>query len=349
MDKIIQPHDKFFRATFGKADFSRDFLNNYLPKELVELVDMDTLIVQNTNYISKELKEQFTDLLYRTNINNEKAYILFLFEHKSYQDRMVIFQVLKYMIEIWEANIRNDLEARKEDSLSNYDLEIPIVIPMVVYHDRYKWNVKRTLGEMMLGFSNLPISVKKYIPDFEYMLIDLGYSDKEKKLDEEHSIVIKTLNKARYASKGEILDIFTEMITIYRKRKDRDMVAHYIIESMVYIISTRDDLDENELIEIAGQISEEGGDLVMTLADRLRTEGLEQGIEQGIEQGEIKAIRKNIFKVLSRNFKIDIIDNIIKDRIKDISDLDILNDLFDQAFEIKSVEEFEAILDELNK
>lgn len=66
---------------------------------------MDTLESQPTSYISKELKEQFTDLLFRVNILEREAYIFFLFEHKSYRDRMVIFQVLKYMIAIWEAKI----------------------------------------------------------------------------------------------------------------------------------------------------------------------------------------------------------------------------------------------------
>lgn len=280
MEKVNQPHDKYFRSTFGRVDFAKVFLSNYLPEELIKMVDMDTLTPQTTNYMSKELKEQFIDLLFRVNIDNKEAYICFLFEHKSYPDRMVIFQVLKYMIEIWEAKIKKDLEDRRNEMITNsYDTEIPIVIPLVVYHNKEKWNVKRTLGEMIPNFYNLPDEIIKYIPDFKYMLSDLS-SDSEVNLDEEHSIVIRTLNYARYASKDELLDIFTEAITIFTKNKDRDMVNHYIVETIIYILSARDDLDKEELFKIAGQISIEGGELVMSVAEQLRQEGMEEGAKK---------------------------------------------------------------------
>ena len=342
MDKVSQPHDKFFRASFGKVDFAKDFLNNYLPEELVDIIDMDTLVSQPTTYISKELKEQFADLLYRTNINNERAYISFLFEHKSFPDKLVIFQVLKYMLEIWEAKMENDLSARKKGLIFEEDyIEIPIVIPLVVYHDKDIWRIKRSLGEMMPGFNSLPESIKKYIPDFEYMLTDLGLSDKENSLEEEHSIVIRTLNKARYASKDEILDIFTEMVTIYRKRKDRDMVKHHIIESMVYILSTREDINEEELKEIANKISEEGSDLVMTAADRLMEKGMEKGIEKGIEEG----IRKSMQITLFNRFSVSNLE--LKKKIDQIQDSTILESLLNKAFQVDSLEEFSNFVDNM--
>lgn len=137
MGKLNQPHDKYFRATFGKVDFAKDFLNNYLPEALIEMVDMSTLEPQPTSYISKELQEQFTDLLFRVDISGQEAYVYFLFEHKSYQDRMVIFQVLKYMIAVWEAKIAEDLTRRKEENIQGEaEVEIPTVIPLVVYHDK---------------------------------------------------------------------------------------------------------------------------------------------------------------------------------------------------------------------
>lgn len=56
---------QYFRATFGEVNFTTDFLNNYLPKDLVDIMDMDTLEPQKGSYLDKELKEQFTDLLFR--------------------------------------------------------------------------------------------------------------------------------------------------------------------------------------------------------------------------------------------------------------------------------------------
>ena len=173
---IHNPHDAYFKATFGKIDFAKDFLKNYLPRELVDLVNINTLSSEPTSYLTKELEEQFTDLVYKAEIKGEKAYITFLLEHKSYPDRMVIFQVLKYIISIWEEKIRNDVESKKAENkiLKTNEIELPIIIPLVVYHDKNKWNIKRSLGEMIPHYKNLPDIIKRYIPNYQYLLIDLS-------------------------------------------------------------------------------------------------------------------------------------------------------------------------------
>ena len=349
MGKLNQPHDKYFRSTFGEIDFAKDFLANYLPEELVEMIDMNTLASQPTSYISKELKEQFTDLLFRVDVNKKEAYVYFLFEHKSYRDRMVIFQVLKYMIAVWEAKIQGDLDKRRNDKIiDNGDIEIPLVIPLVVYHDKYRWNVKRTLGEMIPNYGDLPDSIKKYVPDFEYMLSDLSSKEDDRvALAEDHAIVIRTLNQARYASKDEILDIFTEAITVFTNNKDEDMVDYYIIESMTYILTVRDDISTEELFELAGQISEKGGELVMTAAEKLKKEGIQEGIELGKEEGKVDGTRESIQRVLLRRFKTSNLE--IKKSLDKIENKILLEDMLDEAILVESLDEFQSILDEITK
>ena len=59
------------------------------------------------------------DLLFRTNINNREGYLYLLFEHKSYPSPDIAFQLLKYMVKIWDSKI-------EETS------RLPIIIPLVV-------------------------------------------------------------------------------------------------------------------------------------------------------------------------------------------------------------------------
>lgn len=342
MGKINQPHDKYFKSTFGEVDFAKDFLENYLPKELTDLIEVDTIEAQPTTYITKELREQFTDLLFRVNIDNKEGYVYFLFEHKSYPDRMVIFQVLKYMIEVWEAKIKEDLAKRKEDGIVNImDIEIPLVIPLVIYHDKHRWNIKRTLGEMMPNYNEFSENIKKYIPDFEYILSDLSNSKEGQNLEEEHSIVIRTLDKARYATKSEIMDMFTEAITIFTKNKEIDMVEHYIVETVMYILNARSDLSEKELFEIAGKISKEGGELVMSVAEKLRQEGMQEGKQEGIREGERIAIRR----ILLKRFKMSDVE--INSELDKIEDGVILESLFNEALQVKTLDEFKTILENM--
>ena len=85
MSNINNPHDKFFKETFSRPEIVRDFLQNYLPAELVNLLNLDSLELQKDNFVDDDLQEHFSDLLYKVQLHDGRfAYIYFLFEHKSY-------------------------------------------------------------------------------------------------------------------------------------------------------------------------------------------------------------------------------------------------------------------------
>lgn len=167
-------------------------------------------------FIGKELKENIADLLYKVNINDKEGYVCFLFEHKSFPDRQVILQVLRYMIEIWESKIRVDKEARKEGATElTGDFELPIIIPLVVYHHKTTWKIKRSLGEMLKDYDKFPEEMKKYIPNFEYILFDLKHDkQKQMKLRPEYKILVTSLGRIRYAPKEETYEIIQEALRV---------------------------------------------------------------------------------------------------------------------------------------
>lgn len=150
MTPVNNPHAAYFKATFGRIEFAKDFLKNFLPKDLKDLIKIESLTPEPTSYLSKELQAQFTDLIYKAEIAGERAYISFLLEHKSYPDRMVIFQVLKYIITIWEEKIKTEKKDKKAaaKTLQTSEIELPIIIPLVVYHGKTEWKIKKSLGEM---------------------------------------------------------------------------------------------------------------------------------------------------------------------------------------------------------
>ncbi len=69
----------------------------------------------------------------------------------------IAFQLLRYMVEIWGAKIKKE----KAD-------ELPVIIPLVVYHGKDQWKIGTTLGEMITGYEDLPEAIKKFTPNYEY-------------------------------------------------------------------------------------------------------------------------------------------------------------------------------------
>jgi predicted transposase/invertase (TIGR01784 family) len=89
MDKITNPHDKFFKEVFTHQETAEDFLANYLPTEVVGLLDLDSLECSKDTYIDKNLEAYFSDLLFKLFLKDgSRGYIYILIEHKSYQDAM---------------------------------------------------------------------------------------------------------------------------------------------------------------------------------------------------------------------------------------------------------------------
>ena len=100
MNIINNPHDKFFKETMSDLATAQDFMKNYLPKEILEIINLDVLTLEKDSNIDEELEEQFSDLLFKTTIHGKEAYIYFLFEHKSYLSPRIALQLLKSMVKI---------------------------------------------------------------------------------------------------------------------------------------------------------------------------------------------------------------------------------------------------------
>jgi len=47
---------------------------------------------------------------------------------------------------------------------------LPIIIPILIYHGKNKWNISTKLSDYI---EEIPKPIKKYIPDYEYEIYDL--------------------------------------------------------------------------------------------------------------------------------------------------------------------------------
>jgi hypothetical protein len=50
MDDIANPHDVYFRESFGRSEIARDFLRVHLPDVVLAEVDLDSLEISKDTY-----------------------------------------------------------------------------------------------------------------------------------------------------------------------------------------------------------------------------------------------------------------------------------------------------------
>jgi len=336
--QIQNPHDKFFKETFSNIEVAKDFISNYLPQSILDIVEINTLEPQKDSFINADLEEIFSDMLFKINIRNQEGYLYLLFEHKSYISRNIALQLLKYMIEIWET------KANKENVR-----ELPMIIPLVIYHGSSEWRINTNLGSMISGYDNIPDDVKKYVPDYEYLLYDLSkYTDEQIKGEVQLRILLSIFR-----------DIFTKDNQVIRKSilraaehlrvlEDKQSGIEYFETFVRYILNagqklTREDI--NDIIEKIEATFPEGSETMMTLAEQFREEGREEGIEKGREQGREEglsnALSKTAIRLLTKKFGILPEESSRKIKQMDVVTLEII---IDEIFEYKSLEDINKYL-----
>jgi len=106
--QIVNPHANFFQKVFFRYDVARDFVCNYLPVKLVQLLDLNTLELDRESFVDILLSATQSDLVFKVRRKDGKKLLIYiLFEHKSFVDRWVLFQLLGYIVRISEQRKRD--------------------------------------------------------------------------------------------------------------------------------------------------------------------------------------------------------------------------------------------------
>ena len=274
------PHDKFFKESLSNLETAKGFMKNYLPQDLLKLLDLDNIMIEKDSFIEKELEEFFSDILYKVNLQGQEAYLYFLFEHKSYPYQKITLQLLKYMVKIWELKLK-----QKEDQ------KLPLIIPMVIYHGQRKWNIGLKLSDMI---EDIPDGLEIYLPDYKYLLYDLShYSHQDIRGEGELRVFLEILSSF---FRDDFEERFKEALLVLEKLRKQEKGIEYFETVIRYIINAKEGIGVNDLKEMVKNISTERGEEVMTIADQLREEVeveiAEKLIKKGMEVKEIEDVTK---------------------------------------------------------
>jgi predicted transposase/invertase (TIGR01784 family) len=280
MDEIVNPHDKLFRQTWSDLDTARSFLQHYLPQEVLSLVALDTLEICKDSFVEKELEAYYCDLLYRVELGGAQGFIYILFEHKSFADRLTALQLLEYMCKIWRLFLKQNTAGR-----------LPVIIPLVLYHGR---SGRAPAGNRLASLLDGPTeALAGYVPDFSYELYDLNrFSDQQIK----GTVMAKVaMLLFKHIFDPQVRDKLPAVLSLLADLADKQTAGQYLETVFRYIINNIDDVSADELSGIVkDSLSAKQGEMVMTLAEKLRKEGFEKGIQQGVQQGIQQGVQQGI-------------------------------------------------------
>jgi predicted transposase/invertase (TIGR01784 family) len=264
---ITNPHDTFFKEIFSDKDRMVDLIRGALPDKLVGGLDLAHLVLDNASYVDEELKKSFSDLVYTSYYKSDvKIKISLLFEHKSTAPDYPQVQLLKYMTGIW------DTQTKQKEALTP-------VVAIVLYHGKKKWKKK----ELIRYFKGTDDILSPYIPDMDYILIDLSsYSNEElrTKLFTEVSVEIALLIMKNIYNEENLRKHFREFMELGRMYFEEERGLRFLESVIRYMYSTTK-IESQEVIDLVKKISETGAKVMMTTAMKLREEGRQEGRQEG--------------------------------------------------------------------
>jgi len=333
---IPNPHDRFFRAVFSRTNIVRDYLTHYLPPAVSRVLDLSELVMQPDSFVDTELEEHQSDVLYLIRLKGgELVYLYLLFEHKSYLDKWVAFQLLQYMIRIWE---RWRQENPKAQQL------IPI-LPLVLYHGRSQWQIPTDFQSLLPAIPEL----SAYQLDFRYYLSDFSaYSDSEIKGEVWLRLMLLIW---RHIYDEDVESTLLPVMRLGKELMGKESGLEYIATIIRYVSEVAGNLRPEGLERLVmATYPKQGGELMATIEqqwvarhkDEWINEGIEQGIEQGIGQGIEQNLQHNVIDVLDARF--GYVPAAMSQRIEQLADTVRLQHLLRQAVATDSLEAFAELL-----
>ena len=310
----VHAHDHFFRTVMADQRVARDFLTIHLPKDILCVTDLNNLTLQPRSYINEVRRETIVDILYKTTIADQEAYIYLILEHQSTPDELMPYRMLKYTCHA----IDHELNTSKKKSL-------PFVFPMVIYHAERPYPYSTDIRDIVDAPKEL---VERYFLK-PFQLIDLGRIEDEQLKQQSWAGVMEFALKHIFAR--DILPYVKEIADILRYLAQSGG-EDYVSIVLQYFLERSELRDKEAFFELINtEISVEIGERVMTLAERLVAEGMQKGMQEGMAEGIQKGMQKGMQKgklevaesLLSEGLALDFIAKVTglpAERIKELQE-----------------------------
>lgn len=304
--KVHNKHDKIFRKILDNKQEAANFINKTLKLEIKE----ENLEKYNSSFITNELINQESDIIYKLKNRN----IYFLIEHQTKIDYSMPYRILEYENEILKSAI-------DYSKLKQKGYKLPLIIPIVLYTGKKKWDAKKYIKEIQ---ENLEGYVETRFA--RYNVVDVNEFDDNELLNDK-SFLTKAMLIEKAKDEKELIMYLKKIVAGMNNNKN--LYSEDIEEILIAIINLilKDRIGEKNAKELIKKIKG-GNGKVLAVLDMLeendkkifvrgRKEGKEEGKEEGKKESKIEMTKA----MINENIPIDIISKITKLTKKEINKL----------------------------
>lgn len=271
MRAFHHPHNNYFVAVASIKEVAEELIRFAAGNRVAGHIDFSTLTLASTSFIDRKLEASLSDLVYtcKTDIADPPVRICFLFEHKSRKPgRALVLQLLRYILNI--------LEAEEKQGVVPYSLTIPIVF----YHGKEPWK-PHFLSEL---YSLLPKELRRYIPGFEFLVIDIQALSDAKIISLRDTLIIRNIFLAmKHAWEDDFYRKNFAKVVIFEAENLREDALDLLVELTLAYIQQVTTIKKEEYMEAIRALPKEKQKRVKTSWEQITEEYFQEGMEKGME------------------------------------------------------------------
>ena len=312
-DFITHIHDKIFKLFFQRTVVMIECLTGFCPPSVVDTLDLTRLTLKDTNFITKNLKEYFSDVIYETYLkdypedllpdeskikqkNKKEAKVVLITEHKSsIESYFALFlQLITYKVQV----LTQDLEEGREPS---------VVLAIIINNGKTSISPK-TFQDC---YKFLPDALKEYMLQMKLIVVNVHEQKRETLLLMQENSLLRALFLTYQAVESDeekedvLMEIFKFMLANTNLKSLFQPILYYLIKQGGF---QQEALDKTINHYLTPQQKEK---MHLSLGDQWLAQGRAQGEILGEARGEARgkraAARLVVLKSHYRGIKSDML------------------------------------------
>ena len=202
-------YDSGGKIAFENPTLCSQLLKDYSNIDILKSVRPEDIEDVTERFIPMFSEERNADIVKKVHLpDGEDLFVLSLIEHKADVDFDVVMQMLRYMIFIWE-DFAKQSEKKQKGITKTKDFCYPPILPIVYYEGSEEWTAATNFKDRIF----LNDIFGRYIPDWEYLLVDLHrYGSNEIMSRQNDLSLLMLINRIQSAGEFRKLNLSKEYI-----------------------------------------------------------------------------------------------------------------------------------------
>ena len=292
---IVQPitktHDNSIKLILKEPELMAEFLHNFISIDILKGIDPSDIEDVTERFLSPIAEQKDGDTVKRIKIKGEKPlFVITIIEHESAVNFRAPFKMLYYMVMILDA-YEKEANRQTKGIGRTKGFKYPPILPIIFYNGTGKWTAARTLS----GRTEMNDIFAKYIPKFDYELVDLNkYSVTDLVQFENMLSLLMILGKIKKKEDFSIMGKVPE--EFFKKIEALNIPEHMqaLPRQMMEVLLTKIDVPKEEIEDIVSRIDERGLSEMIAIENysvretrrEARAEGRAEGKAEGRAEGK---------------------------------------------------------------